>query len=295
MLDWIAAHAPGLIVPLTIGLLVLVGAAETVVPYRAPSASATRRWATNLGLWLTNHGAIALLAPAAFAAWLLEAAVELPRPFAVLQAVWGDVAVVVAGVLLIDLFAYLTHRLSHAVPLLWRFHAVHHADAELDASTAFRHHPGEYLVNATAASLAFTALGVPPGVFAVYAALSLISELLQHANLSFPGRLSSALSAALVTPALHRTHHSTTVAHHGSNFGTVLSIWDRLFGTLQQLDPEDARRLKFGLPSVSGERDSPWRALSMPLRAKPPGRAGRGAHSSSSVEPRHAQAVDDLR
>ena len=178
-------------------------------------------------LYSVSIGLVFLVAPFTWATALLGGTGR--EPLTLLEAHAGDGPVLLAGVLAIDLYIYIVHRLQHIVFVLWRFHVVHHADTAVDASTALRHHPLEYLVNAVIVNLLFALLGLPLWVVACYGVISLSVALFQHTNVRLPAWLETTLDLVIVGPALHRAHHSSDPAHHNFNFGNVFTIWDRLF------------------------------------------------------------------
>jgi len=218
------------------------------------------RLAANLGCWLLGSWVVS---------WLPNAWAAAPgagiRPFAWLQDVAGAGAALVAGLIALDLFAYVSHRLHHRIHLLWRLHAVHHADIVVDASTGLRHHPGEAVSAALLGGAVFGLLGLPAWMLATGATAMLAWALVQHADPAWPAALERTASAVLLTPGLHRMHHSEDARHHGANFGTVLSLWDRLFGTY--LPPEQAP-LRYGIGPAGNGAAGLAEALMLPLRLK---------------------------
>jgi sterol desaturase/sphingolipid hydroxylase (fatty acid hydroxylase superfamily) len=188
------------------------------------------------------------------AAFLLEPAVQArPR----IEAVFGahllswpiaDAALgLVAGFLLLDLLRYLVHRCEHAVPLLWRFHALHHSDPDVDVTTSVRHHPAEYLFASTIYWLAVIVLDVPAVVVGIHGLAVFGLAAVQHGNLRLPERLERSLQPVLVTTDMHRIHHSVVFDQANSNFGAVLSVWDRLFGTYGRISRVQHERIVFGV------------------------------------------------
>src|SRR5262249_34081055 len=135
---------------------------------------------------------------------------------------------VVGTVFALDAVSYLWHRANHGVAFLWRFHRVHHADEALSISSSLRFHPGEILLAVPVKLAAIAALGAPVAGVAAFDALFGAANALEHANVDLPARLERALGRALITPALHRRHHSVSRAEHDTNFGTIFSFWDRL-------------------------------------------------------------------
>jgi len=127
---------------------------------------------------------------------------------------------------------YWAHRWLHRNSLLWRIHRVHHADTAVDVSTSLRNHPLELIVTVPVSVCVILAMGAPVSVVAAEQTILLAATIWEHADISLPPRLDQALSAVIFTPRLHRFHHSPERAIHDSNFGTLFSFWDRLFGTL---------------------------------------------------------------
>jgi sterol desaturase/sphingolipid hydroxylase (fatty acid hydroxylase superfamily) len=140
-------------------------------------------------------------------------------------------AILLATLLLDSLVSYWAHRLMHSIPLLWRVHRVHHADTAVDVSTSLRNHPLELLVTVPASALVVIVIGASPSVILAIQSTLIAAALWQHADLALPPALDRALSAAIVTPRLHRVHHSRERDHHDRNFGDSIILWDRLFGT----------------------------------------------------------------
>lgn len=209
-------------------VLVAMAALEHAFP-RRPQRLAWRRWPSNLGLVALSSLMLRLLAPAGavgIAIWAesrgLGLAPALGVPF------WVAAP---AAVLLLDLLIYFQHRVFHAVPLLWRLHRVHHADPELDASSGLRFHPVEILLSLAIKGAAVVALGAPPEAVLVFEVLLNATALFNHANVAIPAWLDRPLRRVLVTPDMHRVHHSEIRRETDSDFGFCLSVWDRIFGT----------------------------------------------------------------
>jgi len=158
--------------------------------------------------------------------------------------IWLQLAI---GIPVLDALSYSLHRAFHTSATLWRLHALHHSDPELDVSTTVRHHPGESVVMAFAVALPAAAVGLSPFVIGLYASLNLSVQFFAHANIALPARLANAFGCLLVTPDLHRIHHSRHPADISSNYGLVFSVWDRLFGTYRS-DPEQGDAgIEFGV------------------------------------------------
>ena len=194
---------------------------ETMSPERPHDGSLGLHWIGNLAL----AALCALLAGQVhpWQSWLAPA--TEPRGAFAVAALWGgEPAVLLPGILLLDLYAYASHRLQHAVFPLWRLHAVHHSDEQVNASTAVRHHLAIFVANGAAGACLEGALGLPLWVLPIYGALSTASNVVSHMNARLPRRAEAVLQRVLVTPQMHRLHHSDDPAHYGSNFGNLLAI-----------------------------------------------------------------------
>jgi sterol desaturase/sphingolipid hydroxylase (fatty acid hydroxylase superfamily) len=164
-------------------------------------------------------------------------------------------------ILAFDLWMYLWHRANHRIPFLWRFHRMHHSDPEMDASTGLRFHPGEQLLSGMARLLVIPVLGVSITQLAVYEALLLPVILFHHSNVAIPDWMDRGLRALVVTPAMHRVHHSRWQPETDSNYGSVFPWWDRLLGSFRLR--EDARTIHLGLDEFDGPG---WQSLGGMLR-----------------------------
>ena len=214
-----------------VGFFVLIALCEVLFPSRnGPRASSgDARLLTNFSLT-----AMVLVAGGLFPVVRITSSIASER-FGVGLAHFAHVpwAVILVATLLLDsLAAYWVHRLMHITPLFWRVHRVHHSDKAVDVSTSFRNHPLELVVTLPPSALVVLVLGSPPSaVFATQTILMMVA-MWDHADIKLPPRLNRALSLVIITPELHRVHHSVDRREHDSNFGDCLSIWDRLFGTL---------------------------------------------------------------
>ncbi len=149
---------------------------------------------------------------------------------------WGEVLV---GVLLLDFVgAYLPHYIEHQIKPLWMIHLVHHSDPNVDTTTANRHHPLESVVRFLFTLLGVFILGTSIGIVMLYQALSLVSTQFNHANIRLPKKLDRWISYFLVSPDMHKIHHHFRLPYTDTNYGTIFSIWDRLFGTFSNYDRE---------------------------------------------------------
>ena len=243
---------PGLLPALVIlGLLTMVAAAELVRPLRMRSGSTSRRWAGNLSLCILSNGVLVLPTLTAFAAAFVSQ-LEHKGLFDLLE-LPSAIRVVIATISL-DALAYAQHRLLHGVEVLWRFHAVHHSDPEVDVTTTFRHHPVEAIFNGALIGGVVLMIGFSPAEIAAYTWVSFVVELVAHANLALPSWFSAIFGKFIVTPEFHHLHHSRANAEANANFGQAFSIWDTLFKTARTRSAEDPRRLEFGLDEFRGQK-----------------------------------------
>jgi len=148
-----------------------------------------------------------------------------------------------------DLVSYFWHRANHLVSLLWRFHQAHHCDSQYTVSTALRFHPGELLLALPVRLVAVTILGVPVVGVIVFEVVFAFANFWEHGNIELPLKVERALGRAIITPALHRRHHSVELQLLNSNYGTIFSVWDRLLGSFGE--NRSSVRVETGLPGVA--------------------------------------------
>jgi sterol desaturase/sphingolipid hydroxylase (fatty acid hydroxylase superfamily) len=158
--------------------------------------------------------------------------------------------------------SYITHRISHRVGLLWRLHAVHHSDPEVDVTTTLRHHPLEQFVLGLMSGSVIVAAGFSPLELAAFSWLAIAVQLVAHGNLAIPPRLEAVLRRVVVTPDFHRLHHSRLRHETDGNYGTVFPFWDLLLGTAHYRSPQERDSLEFGLEAFrSAKSQQPQRML----------------------------------
>ncbi|MBL0068297.1 MAG: sterol desaturase family protein [Chitinophagaceae bacterium] len=156
----------------------------------------------------------------------------------------GVLATVIIGVLALDFSSWLVHLTMHKVPLLWRFHLVHHSDTNIDVTSGLRHHPGDSLLRGIFFLLLIFISGAPMYSVMMYQTLVVLATAFTHANIRLPGWLDHSLSYFLISPNMHKVHHHWKQPYTDSNYGAVFSIWDRLLGTFSKLD---INQVKYGL------------------------------------------------
>jgi len=208
--------------------LALASVIEAAIPLRKQSRRLYGRLATNLALLIMTLGLGMLFnfLLAIGAAYVEESGIGL------LQVVGaGAVVSFVVTVLALDGATYLVHRVMHQTPLLWRVHLVHHIDASVDATTAFRQHPVEGLLRFSFIAATAWILGAPPVAVAIYRLLGSLNAVLEHSNLKVPGWLDRIVAYVWVTPHMHKVHHSRERTETDSNYANLFSFFDRLFGS----------------------------------------------------------------
>ena len=254
-----------LILAVIVGSLLTVALWEFCRPRRRREFPALRRWLGNLGIWIFNLVLAAFVfAPTDTFRPQLEAALGIALPSWPMADGWASF---VAAFLLLDLLRYLVHRCKHAVPFLWRFHALHHSDPDVDLTTSVRLHPIESLLNSGIFWLTVILLGIPATVGLSYGLTAFAIEAVQHGNVRLPQRLEWCLQPVLVTVDMHRIHHSVAFAQGSCNYATVFSVWDRLFKTYTRLTRAQHDSIGFGVRELA-RRDclkpsamllTPWR------------------------------------
>jgi sterol desaturase/sphingolipid hydroxylase (fatty acid hydroxylase superfamily) len=222
------AHGEAAQYVLYFGLLALLGGLEARAPGRTGPAERRRRWPSNFGLTALNVAAFGALPVTGIGVALLAA----ERGWGLLHR-WPlpVAAALLVTVLARSLVSYAVHVAMHRVPLLWRVHRVHHTDTFLDVSSTVRFHPLEFLIQVWPTVLVIAALGLPAWGLVAYEILDTATNLFIHANVRLPARLERGLRWIVVTPDLHRVHHSADWPETDHNYGVVVPWWDRTFGT----------------------------------------------------------------
>lgn len=226
---------------------------EVLAPRRVQVVKRASRWPGNLGIVVLDTLALRILFPAAAVG---IAFVAQARGWGLLHAVpapgWLQILV---AIVLLDLVIYAQHVLFHRVPLLWRLHRMHHSDLELDVTTGIRFHPLEILLSMLIKLAVVVAIGAPAAAVLLFEVLLNATTMFNHANARLPPRLDRVLRRVLVTPDMHRVHHSTLVAETNSNFGFNLPIWDRLFGTYHAQPAAGHQRMTIGVADMRDPAD----------------------------------------
>lgn len=257
---WITDHESA--IRLTVFLLVfgLMAAWELLAPRRASSLPRSARWPSNLGLLALNTVVARLVLPVAAVG--VATAVEA-RGGGLLPLLGLSYGLqFVLALVLLDLVIYLQHVLFHASPLLWRLHRMHHADTEVDATNGLRFHTLEILLSMLLKMAVVAVLGAPAAAVVVFEVLLNALAVFNHSNVAIPAGVDRALRLLVVTPDMHRVHHSWRPEEHNSNYGFNLTCWDRIFRTYRAQPAEGHQAMTLGLPVFRAGR---WRRLDQML------------------------------
>lgn len=245
----IAALAPyqyHLIAASVVAMIVL----EWIAPRRSAPASTFARWLATFSIALLGYAIAMLVGPTLQNAILVPlAALGLPNLERLSLPLWASLAI---AVIILDAITYATHRLFHAVPLFWRAHKVHHSDPHMDASTGLLHHPFESILSLTLQLILIGLLGLPLIAVLLYALLHAVHNAFTHANLYVPEPLERWVRLLVITPDMHRIHHSVQMDEGNSNFGAILPWWDHVFGTYCASPRSGQEDFRLGLETRDG-------------------------------------------
>ena len=227
--ETLLAYEPAIRLGVFGGVIAAMVVWEVLAPRRRQAIGRLRRWPSNLGIVVLNTLLVRLAFPVAAVGTAVAAETHGWGLFNWLSVpTWFAVA---ASVVLLDLAIYLQHVLFHAVPALWRLHRMHHADLEFDVTTGARFHPLEIALSMVIKIGVVAALGAPAVAVVIFEVLLNATSMFNHGNVRVVRWLDSTLRRVVVTPDMHRVHHSVVPRETNSNFGFNLSWWDRLFGT----------------------------------------------------------------
>ena len=245
MSDALLANEPLVRLFIFAGIFATMAAWEIFAPRREQKLTRGRRWPSNIGVVVLDTVLVRLVFPTTAVGlallteargWGLFHALELP--------IWATLPL---AVMALDLVIYLQHVLFHAVPMLWRLHRTHHADLEFDVTTGARFHPIEILLSMGIKLGVVAALGAPPVAVLVFEVLLNATSMFNHSNVRMPAWLDRVLRWIVVTPDMHRVHHSIVARETNSNFGFNLPWWDRLFGTYRDQPAAGHKAMTIGI------------------------------------------------
>ena len=247
------------------GIFAAMALWELLAPRRRQSFGRGKRWPSNIGIVVLDTLLVRLVFPTAAVGvallaeehgWGLLHALNAPAWLAI-----------IASVILLDLAIYLQHVLFHAVPVLWRLHRMHHADLEFDVTTGVRFHPIEILLSMGIKLGVVAALGTPAVAVLIFEVLLNATSMFNHGNVRLPERFDRVLRWLVVTPDMHRVHHSVVPRETNSNFGFNLPWWDRLFGTYRAQPAVSHEAMTIGIEQFRDPRELSFdRMLSQPFR-----------------------------
>ncbi len=268
MSDFVSSHEGVIRLSFFVGILLIIGFFEILVPRRRLTTSKASRWFGNLGIVVISTVAVRLLFPITavqMALWAKEQGwgmfntVGLPY--------W---LVVVLSVILLDFIIYLQHVMFHAVPTLWRLHMMHHADLDYDLTTGVRFHPIEIIISLGIKFAAIVLLGAPALAVVLFEIILNGAAMFNHGNFYIPLGLDRLLRWVVVTPDMHRVHHSVFPSETNSNFGFNLPWWDRLMGTYRAQPSRGHLDMTIGLKQFRdpSKLTLPW-MLALPFTGKP--------------------------
>lgn len=265
---WVLENELAIRLSFFFGIFAVMAIWEIVSPCRALTVSKGIRWANNLGLVFLNSLVLRLLFPAAAVG--VAALAD--------QQGWGLInfyhlpllAAVIVSVVVMDLVIYLQHVMTHSLPLLWRLHRVHHADLDYDVTTGSRFHTLEIVISMLIKFATIMMLGPPLVAVVVFEVLLNATAMFNHSNVQLPAGLDRVLRWFLVTPDMHRVHHSVEDDEANSNFGFNLSWWDRLLGTYRDQPRGGHEGLLIGIHGYRELRDVSWLPglLALPFRGR---------------------------
>jgi len=229
MQDFLGVSVETLRMSFFLGIFVVMAGLELLLPRRKRQFGRVRRWPTNWAIVVLDALLVRLIFPIGGVGLCIWAEMNGVGLFNAFEATGWLPAI--AGFLILDFAVWLQHLAAHKIPLLWRLHRVHHADGDMDVTTALRFHPIEILLSFMWKAAIAIALGVPPEAMLVFEIVLNGAAIFNHANARLPLALDKVLRLFLVTPDMHRVHHSALQVETDSNYGFNLSLWDRLFRT----------------------------------------------------------------
>lgn len=266
MSDFLLSHEPYIRLATFASVFTVMALWEVLAPRRPQAVGRGARWPSNIGVVILDAALVRVLFPTTAVGLALYAEAKGFGFFNVWQAPYA--LAVVVSVVVLDLVIYLQHVLFHAVPGLWRLHRMHHADLEFDLTTGARFHPIEIVLSMLIKLTVIGALGAPAVAVLIFEVLLNATAMFNHSNVRLPAPVDRVLRWLVVTPDMHRVHHSIVVRETNSNFGFNLPWWDRLFGTYRAQPQAGHEGMTIGVKEIrdSGEQRLD-RMLTQPFRA----------------------------
>ena len=271
--DFILAHEVSIRLGFFLGVFAVMASWEIISPQRYLRTSKAVRWINNLGLVFFNSLVVRLAFPVAAVGLAVFAG---DQGWGLFNYIDAPIQVAVPiSLMVLDFFIWLQHVMVHAVPLLWRLHRVHHADLDYDVTTGARFHPLEILLSMLIKFAVILLLGPPAVAVVVFEVVLNATAMFNHSNVSLPGSLDRILRLIVVTPDMHRVHHSIEDDETNSNFGFNLPWWDRLFGTYRAQPRAGHEAMTIGIRTFREDKWCSWLPgmLAMPFVGKVQGYA----------------------
>jgi len=253
---WILGNEVPIRLSFFFGVFIVIAVWELVSPRRVLTVSKVVRWGNNLGLVIFNSILLRLLFPAA-AVGVAVLAIDRGWGLFNLHEVPYWLAVVTC-VIALDFIVYLQHVMVHAVPVLWRLHRVHHADPDYDVTTGARFHPIEIILSMLIKFTMIILLGPPVVAVVIFEVLLNATAMFNHGNVRIPPAIDRVLRWLVVTPDMHRVHHSIEDDEANSNFGFSLPWWDRLFGTYRDQPRNGHEAMVIGIHKYHALKEVSW-------------------------------------
>ena len=238
------------------GVFGIIAMWEIITPRRTLGVSKSLRWMNNLGIVFLNTAILRLIFPAAAVGMAALAETQGWGIFNYLQIPYW--LAVIASVIMLDAVIYFQHILVHAVPILWRLHRVHHADLDFDVTTGSRFHPIEIILSMLIKFVAVVVLGPPIVAVLIFEVLLNATSMFNHANVRMPLGVDRVLRLLIVTPDMHRVHHSIEDDETNSNFGFNFPWWDRLFGTYRNQPRVGHEQMTIGITTFRDRQHCTW-------------------------------------
>ena len=252
--NWLVQYQTPLRLGFFLGLFGIIAAWEYLKPRRQQNTRRVSRWVNNLGLVVVATLLVRLVVPMGLAVIAFQVQAAGWGLFNHLTlSLWLEI---VLALVLLDLAIYWQHRMFHQVPVLWRLHRVHHSDLAFDVSTAVRFHPLEILLSIFIKGLLVLMLGIPATAIIIFEVILNGVALFNHGNIRLPKGLDGVLRSVLVTPDMHRVHHSNIPSETNSNYGFNLSIWDKIFGSHTAQPQKGHQGINIGLKEYSTQQQS---------------------------------------
>jgi len=247
------------------GAIIIMSLWELATPRRKLQLSKSYRWINNLSLVFVNTILIRILFPTAAVGFALYCNSNNIGLLNILN-ISFSIKVLIA-VIILDLAIYLQHIIFHYVPFLWRFHKVHHADIDFDITTGFRFHPIEIILSLLFKFIVIAIIGPPFEAVIIFEIVLSTSAIFNHANIHINKKFDKLIRYIIITPDMHRIHHSSIPSETNSNFGFNISLWDRVFRTYKNESKYDQQIMQIGLKQYRSPKltQSLWGMIKMPF------------------------------